>query len=250
MILQYSVTRNKWVNKTLAKALEDAAISFGETSVTVEAALAEGETVNDVLTEIVDPNEGDIAVIAGNPYVYDGTTWVSLTNSNVLSRISNIESQIATLNSTIQTIRGEIDTKIANANHLRYRKLNAGETLDDIDTTASDIAQTVFLVPNSSNENDNQYYEYMYIDNHFEKIGSWEANLSGYATSTQLNTAVTNLQNQLNNLPNIYVTTTRYNQEVGDIAALATKVGKQSTTVIAEISDIYDRLTWQAISTT
>lgn len=250
-ILQFSVARNKWVTKSLATALEDlqssGAASFGP-DVTVETALAQGQTVSNFLTTITNPKEGDIAVVAGSPYVYDGTSWVSLTNSDVLDRISTLETKVAALENQVQTIRGEIDTKIAAANHLTYQVLEIGQTINDIDTTSPNINKTVFLVPNN-NSAGNSYDEYMYVNGQFEKLGAWEANLSGYVTTQTLNTAVSNIQNQLDQIPNNYVTLTKYNSEVGSMQPILQATGKSSTTISAEIVDMYDRLKWNPIPT-
>lgn len=253
MILQYSTIRQKWVNTSLSSALtslyQDHPELLPTNSVTVETALADGETISDVLTDIVNPKEGDIAIIAGTPFVYDGTDWVSLTNSSVLDRISSLESQVALLQANLQAIRGEIDQKIAAANHLTYRKLNAGETLEDVDTTASDIDRTVFLVPSNGSDSSNHYYEYMYIDGAWEKIGSWETNLNGYITQTVFDTAVGNLQSQIDNLPNNFVTISKYNSEIGSsFTPILNVTEKSSTTVVQEIVDIHQRLKWNTIS--
>lgn len=248
MILQYSGIRNKWVNKPIAEVMEAAGAATG-TNVTVETAVPEGQTIGSILTSITNPKEGDIAVIAGIPYVYDGTEWVSLTNSSVLDRVTTLETEVANIKSTIQTVRSEIDSKIAAANHLTYRKLQSGQTIADIDTTASDIDRTVFLVPADDSDTSNRYYEYMYVDGQFEKIGSWATNLSGYVTQTQLNTAVGSLQDQITQFSSTYVTLQKYNNEVGNINSILTATGKSSTTISAEIVDLYGRLQWNPIPT-
>ena len=250
MILQYNVMRNKWVNVSIKDAIEASGASLDGANVTVEPTLQEGETVGQYLTSIVDPKEGDIAVITGQPYVYDGSDWVSLTDSSVLSRISALETQVSSLQTAIQNVRSEIDTKIANANHLTYRPLEAGQTLDDINTDVADISRTIFLVPNGTGVQGNIYDEYMYINNQFEKLGNWTSDLSGYVTTQDFNTSVTNLQNQINGLSGTYVTLTKYNSEVGDISDLLAATGKNSTTVIDELVDVYERLQWVEISTT
>lgn len=253
LILQYVRARNKWVTKTLSSALDDLKTSgytMGGSSVTVETAVPEGQTINSVLNGISNPSEGDIAVIAGSPFVFDGSTWTSLTNPNILDRISTLETEIATIKTQIQTIRGEIDTKIANANHLTYQILSNEESLNDIDTTAVNISRTIFLVPNDGSSGDNNYYEYMYVNGHFEKLGSWETNLSGYVTTQTLNTTVSNIQSQLDMLPTTYVTLSKYNNEIGSLQPILTATGKASTTISEEIVDMYGRLQWNPISAT
>lgn len=50
----------------------------------------------------------------------------------------------------------------------------------------------LYLVPKSESQTQNVYDEYVYANNTWEKIGDTEIDLSGYVTTTQLNTALAN----------------------------------------------------------
>ena len=44
------------------------------------------------------------------------------------------------------------------------------------------------MVPSGLQEDDNKYYEWILINGVFERVGSWEVNLSNYATKADINT--------------------------------------------------------------
>jgi hypothetical protein len=52
----------------------------------------------------------------------------------------------------------------------------------------------LYLVPNNSGEVENIYDEYIYVNADWEKIGSRLIDLSGYSTTTQVQTMITNAQ--------------------------------------------------------
>lgn len=85
----------------------------------------------------------------------------------------------------------EADKKIADAiaaaDHLKRKKV---ESLDDIDPAAADASQYIYMVPTGLESDDDKYDEYMVIDGIVEKVGSWEVDLSNYATKTELNDKV------------------------------------------------------------
>lgn len=58
-------------------------------------------------------------------------------------------------------------------------------------------SNVIYLVPNTENENENTYDEWMYIENQgWEKIGTTEVDLTNYATETFVNTTVENARYQ------------------------------------------------------
>ena len=130
-----------------------------------------GQTPQEVLATLVDNNENDVVIIDGEPYIFDGNNWASLTSSNLEDRVAELENQIS-------TIDGKIDDKINAANHLTYK---VEQDLNTIDT--SKAQNTIFLVPSVNPATKDSYDEYMYVDGNFERLGAInEVNLSGYAT--------------------------------------------------------------------
>ena len=95
----------------------------------------------------------------------------------------------------------ETDAQIAAAAHLKRKEV---ESTDDIDVTADDATQYIYMVPSGLTDDDNKYYEYIVVEvdiideetdektkaKKIEKVGSWEVNLSEYAKKTEVNNAL------------------------------------------------------------
>lgn len=95
----------------------------------------------------------------------------------------------------------ETDAQIAAAAHLKRKEV---ESTDDIDVTANDATQYIYMVPSGLTDDDNKYYEYIVVEvdiideetgektkaKKIEKVGSWEVNLSEYAKKTEVNNAL------------------------------------------------------------
>lgn len=87
--------------------------------------------------------------------------------------------------------KSETETKIsaavAAADHLK-RKIVTGT--DAIELNASDAAQYIYMVLKSSTKDGDKYDEYMVLDGALEKVGNWEVDLSDYAKSADMTTAL------------------------------------------------------------
>lgn len=82
----------------------------------------------------------------------------------------------------------EVDNLIASSEHLKRKKVNS---LLDIDVTADDAEQYIYMVLVDTNvDGHDMYDEYMVMDGNLEKVGSWEINLDDYVTKTALNTTL------------------------------------------------------------
>lgn len=96
---------------------------------------------------------------------------------------------IETLKTSLNNIytKDQTDTAIAaavaNSAHLSRKIV---ESYDDIDVTADDAHLYIYMVPNGFQENDDKYDEYVVIDGVIEKVGSWEVDLSNYATKDEV----------------------------------------------------------------
>lgn len=142
-----------------------------------------------------------------------------------------IAQEVGNLQTTIAGLDTVIANKIAQANHLTYKKVSS---LDEIKE-----ANTIYLVPKEGSEND-AYTEYMFIDSKVEHLGTFNnGDLSGYVTTEQLQAVDGKFQN--------YVTKTVFNTTVGNLDELNDYT--EGTTIINEINNIYDRLVWKEIET-
>ena len=125
----------------------------------------------------------------------------------------------------------------------------------------------------------------MVINGALEQVGSWEADLSGYVTTENLQevsnelaelktdietnyvtqdsfdsitgdltqlinydeSKTTNIVNELNNLYNLFNSNS---DKVGDLTQLVTYEEEKETTIVDELNNIYQRLVWQPITIT
>ena len=90
--------------------------------------------------------------------------------------------------------KAEVDAKILEAGHLTRKIFN---TLDEAKTFVESIANPeayIYMVASNVSET-NKYVEYLYVDGALEQVGSWETDLSGYATKEEVNTLSTSLGN-------------------------------------------------------
>lgn len=98
-----------------------------------------------------------------------------------------------------------ISTAVAQAAHLKRKEI---KSTDEIDLTASDADQYIYMVPSGLLEDDNKYYEYMVIEieitddegistktKKVERVGSWEVDLSQYAKASDLTNEITRASN-------------------------------------------------------
>lgn len=83
---------------------------------------------------------------------------------------------------TKEETNSEISKAVANAGHLKRVIKNS---VADIDLTADDADQYIYLVPNVDNEDGNKYDEYIVIDGALEKVGDWKVNLDDYVQKVE-----------------------------------------------------------------
>lgn len=71
----------------------------------------------------------------------------------------------------------KISEAVAAADHMKRKIVSA---TSEIDLTASDASQYIYMVLKSSSKTADKYDEYMVIDGVLEKVGNWEVDLSNY----------------------------------------------------------------------
>ena len=256
-LLHYDTTAQKWVIAT-PKSVSTVSVLIGS--------INENENVTDARNRLnANPKEGDIIILDGEPYIYDGSIWTGLSSTSLSNRItiaenavSNLQSSFSVLSSSVSTLQtdmtavqsglqavdGKISAAIASANHLRYEPVANVSDFESIVAQASTTSASyniVYLVPNSSGTSGNTYDEFMIINGAQEKLGSWQADLNNYVTTSVFTSAISDLSSQItsfsNNFSN-YVTTTVFNNTVGDLNDLLTATEKESTDIITELLDV------------
>lgn len=80
-----------------------------------------------------------------------------------------------------------IGDAVAAVDHLKRIKVNS---TDEIDLNAKDAHQYIYMVPTGLQEDDDKYDEFMVFEGALEKVGSWEVNLTNYATKTYVDNQV------------------------------------------------------------
>lgn len=256
MILQYNALAQVWEAVSVRDAIEDSGANIGGPDVSSTTASQEQTPEQAAAAADATPHEGDIVFVDGVPYIYNGSTWQKLTGDSLDSTISDISSRLSAVESGLQAVDGKISTAVANAQHLKYVVPQDG-ILPVISTAQpGSLDNTIFLIPNSTADLNDNYDEYMFIKTSdsdpgsFEKLGNWGVDLNGYVTTAtfetrvgSLETAVAGLQANTAN----YVLTTRYESEVGNIASLRTATGDNSSTVVGELLSMRERLQWNEL---
>lgn len=118
---------------------------------------------------------------------------------SVEDKIADVEQDISDTNAAITGLQDELQLK-ANASNvytktetdskikeeidkLDHLKRTTVAGLESIDLTAADADQYIYMVPNAETGN---YDEYMVVNGELEKVGDWSVDLTGYATTEDL----------------------------------------------------------------
>lgn len=190
---------------TLTTKVEDLVTTGGEPNV------LEAVAVNGTALSIVDKMV-DILIASGtaNGTIAVNGTDVTVTGLGALAYLSEVgESQLAsdllavingkadaattlagygiTDGMTATEIASAISEAIAGADHLKRVIVTS---TDDIDLTADDADQYIYMVANADGESGNSYDEYMVINGALEKVGDWAVDLSDYAKTSEVTTAI------------------------------------------------------------
>ena len=88
---------------------------------------------------------------------------------------------------TKEETNSAIATAIANIDHLKR------EIVEVLPEAENANANTIYMVSRGLTEDDNKYYEYILIDGVFEPVGSWEVDLSNYATKGEVSSVDTKI---------------------------------------------------------
>lgn len=97
----------------------------------------------------------------------------------------------------------EIGKAVAAADHLKRKIV---DSKDDIDLTAADVMQYIYMVPSGLTASDNKYYEFIVLEEdgnkYIEQVGNWEVDLKDYLTTASAEETYA----KKNDVANIYAT--------------------------------------------
>lgn len=246
-ILVYDAESEKWKNLDLAQALQNAGINPGNSVTQVEpnAGESDAEAIDRV---IPDPNEGDVAFVGDNVYIYNGDSWQQISDGNLQEQIDAIKETIGEPGDNENPATGlyqVINNAIANVNHLSYKKI---ASLDDIILDAENADRYVYLVNQSVGSLNDIYDEYLVIDGALEKIGQWNV-----GQLADLEAAVSDLTNIVKGvaadgdnpaIPGLVERVIKLENAVGDISQLYNYDAENPVNIINTINEINERLVW------
>lgn len=144
--------------------------------------------------------EGDNFVLGWyepNPTTMEGVSAsiAALQNSinSINGEITALEQADTELSTGLQTAKNDINNRytkaetdskiaaaVAAAEHLKREVVTELPAVDDADVN------TIYMIASGLQDDDNKYYEWMVINGAWEQIGSWEVDLSNYATKGEL----------------------------------------------------------------
>lgn len=197
--------------KAVPAGSTDAVYYYGQTLVVVENSKAS--------FYIIQP-DNTLSSIAGatnisvnpNHFVYDSEGNLSLKgfDTAALGQVMSVGPDGTIVWSDVYTkleTDSQIEKAVAAAAHLKRVIV---DSKDDIDASADNADQYIYMVPSGLEDDSNKYYEYMVLiltDSEgvetriVEQVGSWDVDLSNYVTQTQfvdlkaiVDTKVTNVE--------------------------------------------------------
>lgn len=146
-----------------------------------------GQTVDDIAAILADVQEDvstlETAVDALKKSVGQAASIEDGTAASGLYAELDKKANAADVYTKTQTDE-KIASEIAKVDHL---KRTIVDSIDDIDLTAEDADQYIYMVPTGLQADDDKYDEYIVINGVIEKVGSWEVNLEPYATTEYVN---------------------------------------------------------------
>ena len=142
-------------------------------------------------------------VLEGTKFVLGWYEPNPTTMEGVNAQIAGIQNTVVDLTNTTNTLtqrvnntytKEETNAQIAAAAHLKR------EIVEELPATENAKENVIYMISNGLTDNDNKYYEYIFINGVFEPVGTWEVDLTDYATKEEINSTVTSINNSLNTI--------------------------------------------------
>lgn len=252
MLLQYHISDGKWYPTSVSSIIQQAS----NAPAVYSGSKQNDEDDADVINRLdASPLTQDIVFVDGVPYIYDGSNWTELIGDDIEERVQILETKVGTLETQMANVDNQINTAIANVNHLTYTVVD-GELPAIVSGQTGSLENTIFLKRNSNTDTsasgEDLYDEYIFVPQieDYERLGSWSVNLNNYATVASLEALddrVDILESSIGNLSSTYVLQSVYNAEVGNLQDLLTNTGKASTTIVEEVIELQNAVKWTDI---
>lgn len=244
-ILVYNETTQKWENTSLSTIINTAIGTF--TGATAQTNGSSGL--------VPAPQAGD-----QNKYLRGDKTWHTINIPSFDPNVfSTVENNIITLTGIVSAPVGTIPMK-TNAG-IQWASLSVGNisreiiTMEDLllaiedETAREDI---IYMIPiDNPTDSSNQYEEYMIINGAIELIGTiGDVNLSDYVTTSVFNNTVGNLNSSISS---VHSKVTLIETKIGDLNQLILSEGNltlvdEINTMNMSISELSDRLQWAELT--
>ena len=176
-------------------------------------------------------------------YDADGNLSLKGFDTAALGNVLSVGPNGTLVYSSVYT-KTETDTKIneavAAAAHLKRKIVDRKE---DIDVDAPNADQYIYMVPSGLEADSNKFYEYMVlviedsegtITKIVEQVGSWDVDLSDYATKTQINDLQTQVNDKVDKVEGSRLIT---EEEAEKLASLEPGLVKEVDSDTFEVSD-------------
>ena len=153
-----------------------------------------------------DDGRYELAWYEPNPTTIEGLSSQITTINENITQINNSIAQVYkkgevyTKTETEELVNEKVAAGVAAADHLKRKIVNS---VDEIDVSASDANQYIYLVPKTA-ENNDSYDEYLVINGAVEKVGNWGVNLENYYTKDIIDTLTMLQANYDNNEKGLY----------------------------------------------
>lgn len=133
----------------------------------------------------------------------DGSVkWVKPDSTTV----DGLATIIETLSDTVDTLRADVDSLVENTytkeqTEEKIAEAIAGvdhlervivDSIDEININDENAYKFIYMVPTGLQLDDDKYDEYIVVEGKLEKVGSWEVDLSAYAKTADVNSALAN----------------------------------------------------------
>ena len=119
--------------------------------------------------------------------------------------------------------KAEVDAKITDAGKLTRKIFGSVEEAKAFAASVPNPEAYIYMIASATRSGDNKYQEYLYTEGALELIGSWDTNLSDYATKQEV-AAVDNKVNSLADLLNNKADKEEVNTIANNLGSLTTRV--------------------------
>lgn len=125
-----------------------------------------------------------------------GSIWNGTSFQIIFTDLQPLTERVETLETSIKNVytKAETDTKIAEAvgNVITLKRV----VVDSLESVETPDENTIYMVAKAIGSGNQNYDEYMYINNKFEKIGDTEVDLTDYAKTVDVDNKVSTAKSE------------------------------------------------------